>query len=100
MRDSRLRSHIGESSIAIIAKEMRRRFSAGREAFEPRAVHHKNVEPSIVVEIVESNAAARGLEQILVLVLAAENSFRIQPGFPSDVDEVHSRIGTLLGRFC
>ncbi len=81
VRDAGLRGHVGESAVAIIAKKMRSRLAAGGKAFQPRAVHEKNIEPAVVVVIVEGDAAARGFQQIFVFVLAAENCFRIQSGF-------------------
>ncbi len=95
MRDSGLRGHVGECAVAIVAKQMRSRFAARGKAFEPRAVHQKDVEPSVVVVIVEGNAATGGFEQILVLVLAAKDRFRIQAGFARHVEEAHAQIAVL-----
>ena len=99
VRDAGLRGHVGEGAVAIIAKQMRSRFAAGGKALEPRSVHQKDIEPSVIVVIVEGNAAARGFEQILVLVLAAKNRFRVQPGFAPDVDEAYAQIAALGWRF-
>ena len=95
VRDSGLRGHVGEGAVAIVAKQMRRRFAPRGKALEPRAVHQKNVEPSVVVVVVEGNAAAGGFQQIFVLVLAAENGFRVQPGFARDVEKADAQIAAL-----
>src|SRR5580692_4280755 len=92
MRDAGLHGYIDESAVAIIAKQMRSRFSACRKAFESRSVHQKDVEPAIVVVIVEGNAAAGGFEQILVFVLAAEDGFRVQAGFAGDIEKADAQI--------
>ena len=67
--------------------------SPGGKPSKPPAVDEENVEPAVVVVIVESDAAARGLEQVLVLMLAAENCFGVQAGFLGDVDEGDAEIG-------
>ena len=60
MDKSGLRSNVGKSSIAIVFEKMRDRFVAGLKSLKPRTVHQKNVEPAVVVVIVESNPAAGG----------------------------------------
>src|ERR1700722_11970218 len=58
----------------------------------PRAVHQKNVEPAVVVVIVESHAAACGFEQILVFLLGSENSFHVQARLASYVEKADAGI--------
>ena len=82
---------IGESAVAIVLEQMRGGLLAGGEAFQARAVHQKNIEPAVVVVIVEGDAAAGGFEQIFILVLAAENRFGVESGFFRDVDEIDAR---------
>jgi len=60
---------------------------AGREPFEPSSIHQEDVEPPVVVVVVKGDAATSRLEQVFVLVFAAENSFRDEAGFARDVDE-------------
>src|SRR5229473_2372588 len=83
---------VRESSVAIVFEEMRSGFLSGRETFEAPAVDKKNVQPAVVVVIVESDAAAGGFEKILVLVLAAVNGFGVQAGFARDVKEGNAKI--------
>src|SRR5580704_17243245 len=92
MRDAGLHGYIDESAVAIIAKQMRSRFAPWRKAFQSRSVHQKNVEPAVVVVIVEGNAAAGGFQQILVLVLAAEDGFRVQARFAGDIEKADAQI--------
>src|ERR1039458_4288096 len=72
---------------------MRRGFAAGGKALESPAVHDKDIEPSVVVVVVERDATASGFEQILVLVFSAEDGFDIQTGFVRDVAETDAEIG-------
>ena len=99
VRDSGLRSDVGESAIAIVLEKMRSRLAARGKAFQARAVHQKNVEPSIVVVVVEGNAATGGFEQVFVLVLAAENGLRVQSRFATDVDKANAEISARRSRF-
>jgi len=69
-----------------------------RKTFEARAVHEKNIEPAVVVVIVESDAAAGRFEQIFIFVLAAEKRFDIEASFFRDVDEADSEVARLGGR--
>src|SRR2546427_6203749 len=72
---------------------MRRRLLAPGETFQPRSIHQENVEPAVVVVIIKSNAAASGLKQIFVLVLAAVDCFGIQPRLAGDIDKTYAEIG-------
>src|SRR5262249_22677600 len=72
-----LECHVGKGAVAIVLEEMRDRFLANRKTFEPRTINEKNIEPAVVVVIVERNTAARGFEQIFVLMFAAVNCFRV-----------------------
>ena len=76
----------------LLSKQMRSRLTAGGEAFETRTVHEKNVEPAIVVVVVERNSATGCFEQIFVLVFAAEDRLGIQAGFAPHVEEGDSEI--------
>ena len=83
---------VGESAVAIVLEEMRGGLLAGGEAFEAPAVDQKNIQPAVVVVVVESDAAAGGLEQIFVLVLAAEDGFCVESGFPGDIHETDAKV--------
>src|SRR6185312_12551976 len=78
---------ISKSSIAIIFEQMRGRFFSGWKSLESPTIHQKNVQPAVVVVVIERNAAARRLEQILVLVLTAVDGLGIQPSCAADVDK-------------
>src|SRR6266850_5638563 len=71
---------------------MRSGFLSGGKTFEAPAVDEKNVEPAVLVVIVESDAAAGGFEKIFVLVLAAVNGFGVQAGFARDVKKGNAEI--------
>src|SRR6185437_414522 len=64
---------------------------SGREALEAPAVDQKNIQPAIVVIIVERHAATRGLKEIFVLVFAAVDGFRVEPGLARHVDKAQSQ---------
>ena len=83
---------VGESAIAIVFEEMRRGLLASRKTFEAPAVDEKNVQPAVVVVIIESDAAAGGFEKVFVFVLATEDSFYIQAGLTPDVQEGNTEI--------
>ena len=91
--------HIGESAVAIILEQAGDRFVSGGKSFEVRAVHQKNVEPAVVVVVVERDSAARGFEQVFVLVFAAEDRFDVKARFASDVHETDPERSARLQRF-
>ena len=59
-------SHIGEGAVAIVLEEVAVRLLSSGKSFQPPAVHEKQIQPAIVVVVVEGEAAAGGLEQIFV----------------------------------
>ncbi len=97
--DPSFRGNVGESAVAIVAKKMRDRFVAGGKAFQTRAVYDKNIQPAVVVVIVEGDATAGGFEQVFILVLSAEDGFDVQPGFAGDVYKIDAKIGGRRGGF-
>ena len=82
-----LQGDVGEGAVAVVLEEVAIRLLAFGEALEPPAVDQENVEPVVVVVVVEGDAAAGGFEQVLVLVLAAEDGFGVEAGLLADVDE-------------
>src|SRR5690348_6687878 len=68
---ARLGSNVGEGAVSIVLEKMRHWLLAFGKTFQARSVHQKNVEPAIVVIIVESDTAAGGLKKIFVLMLTA-----------------------------
>src|SRR5205823_6152663 len=55
---------VGEGAVTIVLEKMRKGFLSGGKAFETPAVHEKNIQPAVVVVIVESDSAASGFEEI------------------------------------
>src|SRR5207302_1754499 len=92
VREACLCCYVGESAIPIVAEEMRGRLGPSRKAFKPRTIYEKNVQPAVIVVVVEGHAASRGLQQIFVLVLAAEDSLRVQARLASDIQEGYAEI--------
>src|SRR5690242_14466870 len=90
MEQAGFRRDVRESAVAIIFKKMRDRLLPLGKSFEAPAIHEKNIEPVVVVVIVEGGAATRCFEKIFVFVLAAVNRFYIQPGFASDIQKTHA----------
>src|SRR5439155_11683383 len=88
-----LQSNVGECAVSIILEKMRRRLLAPGETFQVRSIHKKNIQPAIVIVIVKSHAAASGLKQIFVLVLAAVDCFGIQSRLAGDIDKSYAEIG-------
>ena len=79
---------VGEGSVAIVFEEMRSRFlSPAGNPSKTRTIHQKNVQPAVVVVVVKRDAAAGGLEQIFVFVLAAEDGFGVEAGRAPDIDK-------------
>ena len=75
MRQSGFERHIGKRSVAIIFEKMIDRFLSRGKPFQSRAVHQENIQPAIVVVVIECDAAASRFQQIFVLVLAAKDRF-------------------------
>ena len=72
-------------------------FASRGKAFKARAIHDKDIEPAVIVVIVEGDAASRGFEQILVLVFTAKDGFDVQPGGARDIEEADAEIGRNCG---
>ncbi len=83
---------VGEGAVAIVLEQVRGRLFAFGEAFQTPSVDQEDVEPAIVVVVVEGDAAAGGLEQIFVLVLAAEDGFGVEAGFFGDIDKAQPEV--------
>src|SRR5579864_5762627 len=65
-----------------------------RETFQPRAVDQKNIQPAVVVVVIEGDATASGFEQVLVLVLATVDGFCVEPRLSRDVQKADPKLGT------
>ena len=74
------------------------RFFALFKSFEERAVQHQEIEPGIVVVIVEGDTAAGGLEEISIFVFVPKNGFGVEAGLASNVDEADAQFARRCGR--
>jgi hypothetical protein len=88
-----LEGDIGEGAIAIIFEEAGDGFLAFGEALETCAVDEEDVEPVVVIVVVEGDTAAGGFEEILVLVLAAVGGLGVEAGLASYIDEADAERG-------
>ena len=87
---SSARGDVSERAVAIVFEKVGHRFLPLGETFEPPAVDKKNVEPAIVVVVIECDAAAGGFEEIFVFVLAAIDGFCVETGFFGDVEKIYT----------
>src|SRR5207237_8915011 len=92
MKQAGFGGDVGESAVAIVFEKMIGGFLASGETFEAPAVDKKNIQPTIVVVIVEGDAAAGSFEKILIFVLAAKNGFGVEAGFARDVEKGNAKI--------
>ncbi len=105
-RDFCLLGYIRKCPVVVVAVEMAGRLlsfrphraNAGRargpglwEAFEAAAVDEEDVGPAIVVEVEGGNAAARGLDDVPLGLIASVFGFGGHAGLGSDIDEVDLR---------
>ena len=97
MRQPSFGRHVGKRPVPVVFEKMIRGFLSRGETFQPRPIHEENIEPAVVVVIIESDAAPRGFEKILVLVLTAENRLGIEFGFARHIQERDTKV---LRRFC
>src|SRR6266849_6624316 len=68
MKQAGFGGDIGKSTVAVILEKMRSRFLSSRKTFEAPAVDEENVQPAVVIVIVESDAATGGFEKILLVL--------------------------------
>src|SRR5437868_3252732 len=67
------------------------------KAFQSPAVYKEDIEPAIVVIVIESHATACSLKQVFVFLDTAEDGLRIQSGLSRDIDKTDAkRIGGFL----
>jgi hypothetical protein len=90
MRETGGRADVSESAVTIIFEQMRMWFLIVGETFQAPAVDQENIQPAIVVVIVESDSAAGGLKQKFILVFAAEDRFCVEAGFFGDVQKAYA----------
>src|SRR6516165_8054623 len=91
MQQPRFRGYVGERSVAIVLEQTVRGRLIRRKSLETRSVHQENIEPAIVVVVVERHTTPGRLQQIFVLVLPAENSRRFQSRFLRDIHETNAQ---------
>ena len=85
-----LERHIGEGAIAIIFEEVTDRLLSFGETFQAPPIDQKDIEPAIVVVIVEGDAASRGFEEILIFFYAAKDGLGVEACLPGHVGEADS----------
>ena len=90
MSEPGFQGDVRKSAIAVVFEKMVDRLLAGGKSLEASSIHQEDIQPTIVVVIVERDTAACSFEEILVLVLAAEGGFCIEPRGLRYIDEVHS----------
>ena len=76
----------------LFLKQVIERLFAFRKTFEAGSVHEEDVEPAIVVVVVEGDTTSGGFKQVFILVLAAESGDGIQSGFFGDIDERNTQV--------
>ena len=89
--NSRGERDIRKGSIAVVFEEARNRFLVFGKAFETPAVDDENIQPTVVVVVVESDAAAGGFEKIFIFVLAAVEGFSVEARFFGYVEEIDAK---------
>ena len=70
--------NVREGAVAIVPEEMAPRLFTCRKTFQAPAVHQENIQPAIVVIIVESQAAAGSFQKVPILTLAPVDGFHGQ----------------------
>lgn len=93
VNEASFKGDVSEGAVTIVLEEAVCGFLARRKAFKAGAVDKENVEPAVVVEIVEGDAAAGGFQQIFVFVFAAEGRFGVEARFARDIHEGDAEIG-------
>ena len=88
--------HVGEGAVVIVVKEMIGGSRRSGLRTERGAVHDEDVGPTIVVVVEDGDAAAGGLDDVLLGVLVTGNDFELQAGFFGEVLEIS--YGRLRGR--
>src|SRR5271166_2021820 len=84
---------IGERAVTVVLEQTTMRLLTFGKSFQAPSIHHKNVQPAIVVVIVEGEAAASGFQQVLVLAHATEDGFNVQAGTLDDIHEADTQRG-------
>ena len=92
MDQTGLHCDVAKRTVAIVFEQMRVRLLAFWKTFQPPSVHQKNIQPAVVVIVIESDAATCSLKQIFILVFATEDGFRVQTGLFADVREVDAQL--------
>src|SRR5438034_3926666 len=96
MNQSSFDSHVSRRTIPIILEQMGGRLFAGRKTFQAPTVYQKNIQPAIVVVVVERDAAAGGLKQVFIFVLATVNRLCVESRFATDVYKSSSQTAVLF----
>ncbi len=90
-RHAALRRDVGEGAVAIVLEETTDGLLALWKAFQTRAVHEEQIKPVIMIEVVEGDAAAGGLQQEAVAMFIAIDGPGVQTALLCDVEEAISQ---------
>src|SRR5271155_318713 len=96
-REAGFRGDVRKRAFTIVFEEVAGWLLTFCESFETPAVHEKNIEPAILVVVIEGNSAAGGFEEIFVLAFAAINCLRIQAGLRCHIDKLQAKRRTFDG---
>src|SRR5215510_6423280 len=86
-RELRFGGHISESAVPVIAIEVIGGRFARCKSFQSGSNDEKDIQPSVVVIIEESRAAAGVFKLVFILALAAVNGFGADSGLARDIGE-------------
>src|ERR1700733_8441598 len=75
---SRTDRHIGEGSIAIVLEETTVRFLALRKTLQPPAIDQKEIDPAIVIVVVEGQATASSFKEVFIGEFAAVDCLNVE----------------------
>src|SRR2546429_2715114 len=83
---------VGERAIVVVAIEVARRGFAGRQLFQCCAVDDKYVRPAVIVIIEDGDAGPGSLDDVFLLVFAAEDDRCCKTGLLCDVGKMRDRL--------
>src|SRR5579871_645650 len=95
MCDTCFQGYIRKCSVAVVAEQVRRGFASDRKSFDLRTIHNEDVEPAIIVVVVEGDAASGSFEQILILVVSSKDRLYVQSRFARDIHKVNAQFGLI-----
>ena len=90
--------NVCKCSVAIVFEQPAMRLLAFGEAFETPAIDHEEIDPAILIVVIESQAAAGGFKQVLVVFHAAINGYVGQSGLRSHFNKADAERRAFNGR--